>query len=33
MMSATRLLYIAVGGLLAGEVLARGLMFATAATV
>ncbi|MEE8422578.1 MAG: hypothetical protein V3S31_07355 [Dehalococcoidia bacterium] len=33
MMSATGLLYIAVGGVLAGEVLARGLMFATAATV
>ena len=29
MMSATGLLYIAVGGVLAGEVLARGLLFAT----
>jgi len=33
MMSATGLLYLATGGILAGEVLARGLMFATAATV
>lgn len=33
MMSATGLLYIAVGGVLAGEVLARGLLFTTAATV
>jgi hypothetical protein len=30
MMSATGLLYIAMGGVLAGEVLARGLLFATA---
>ena len=33
MMSATGLLYIAVGSVLAGEVLARGLLFTTAATV
>ena len=33
MMSATGLLYLATGSILAGEVLARGLMFATAATV
>ena len=33
MMSATGLLYIAVGGVLAGEVLARGLLFATGAAV
>jgi hypothetical protein len=33
MMSATGLLYIAVGAVLAGEVLARGLLFTTAATV
>jgi hypothetical protein len=33
MMSATGLLYIAVGAVLAGEVLARGLLFATGAAV
>ena len=33
MMSATGLLYIAVGGVLTGEVLARGLLFATGAAV
>jgi hypothetical protein len=33
MMSATGLLYIAVGGVLAGEVLARGLLFATGIAV
>ena len=33
MMSATGLLYIAVGAVLAGEVLARGLMFATGSVV
>ena len=33
MMSATGLLYIALGGVLAGEVLARGLLFATGAAV
>jgi hypothetical protein len=33
MMSATGLLYIAVGAVLAGEVLARGLLFASGAAV
>ena len=33
MMSATGLLYIALGAILAGEVLARGLLFSTGATV
>jgi hypothetical protein len=33
MMSATGLLYIAVGAVLVGEVLARGLLFVTAAPV
>lgn len=33
MMSATGLLYIAVGGVLAGEVLARGLLFATGVAI
>ena len=33
MMSATGLLYIAVAAVLAGEVLARGLLFATGAAV
>ena len=33
MMAATGLLYIAVGAVLTGEVLARGLLFATGAAV
>jgi hypothetical protein len=33
MMSATGLLYIAVGAVFAGEVLARGLLFATGSPV